>query len=140
MAKVLIEVSDEMYLACVNDDEFHQDRVTLAAAIRNGKRIYDPRPLLVLEHGEVYLESIYIDAMLRVDERRSFAEALNRAFKNIDGKEKYDLSKFTIHDYEREFPGIGALRYDGDANIIYEHINKFGYPLDGLEVDNGGNT
>lgn len=140
MAKVLIEVSDEMYLACINDDEINQDRVVLAAAIRNGKRIYDPRPLLVLEHGEVYLEPIYVNAMLAVEERKTFAETLNRIFKNIDGKEKYDLSKFTIHDYEREFPGIGALRYDGNTNIIYEHIDKFGHPLDGLEVDDGGNT
>lgn len=65
MVKVLIEVSDEMYLACVNNDEFHQDRVTLAAAVRNGKRINDPHmvPIANVEFSKEQLQEIVRQAI-----------------------------------------------------------------------------
>lgn len=118
MAKVLIEVSDEMYLACVNNDEINQDRVILAEAIRNGKRICDPRPLLVLEHGEAYLEPRYMDAMLAFETRLKMAETLGKIFVNFDGSKKYDADNMTVRDLEKAFPDIDVPRYDGDKNII----------------------
>ena len=116
--KVIIDIDDEL-LACVINGVVSEDqRCHVCDKVREGRMI-DGRPCLLVNGASLFLDPRYIDALLLVDSRISFAQGINRMMENLGSKPEYDVDNMSARDLEKAFPDIPAPKYDGDRGIVY---------------------